>query len=845
MVSFVFTDIEGSTRLFRRIGDRYPMVLERHHEILRAVWSAYGGAEVKTEGDAFFVAFADATDAIEGCAAAQRALHAERWPADAVIRVRMGIHTGLAHPRGDDYIAFAVHQAARVVSAGHGGQILVSADTAHRANDLAEAGLRSLGHFRVRDFDDPVELFQVAGDGLDEEFPPLRVLPADRHNLVTRVTSLLGRDDDLAELAERVEGARVVSVVGPGGLGKTRLVVEYGLAHAAEFEHGIWFAGLSAVTEPSAIPQVIADAVGTPVARDTDTWTAVLDHLRDRVTVVILDNCEHLVDEVARRVDQLVRACPQVRVVATSRQPLGLIGEHVWRPSTLDPAAAVALFHDRSGLPRGETGEAVQVLCERLDGLPLAIELAAARADVLTPAAILAGLDAARSPLTSRDPNLEPRQRSLEHLIEWSYSLLTDDEQTAFRRLGVFSAGFNLDAAGATVADDGLDAVQVPELVWSLAAKSLISPDLGAGTTGYRMLATIRSFARRLLDQLDDPGRVSTRLAHHYLTTLGPQIDKVDQALVSDRRRELDNLRGVLAALPLDQGEAAEFLAFTIVEALADTPREALMSGLAYLDQLPHIEGIALRAWVGGLAIDTGDVDLAERLLGQASAAARDVDVPGWLDGTIEQNLGWVHLLGGHPHDAIRIAQQGLGTVATPRGRSRMHNLAGNAYGEMGDDRSSLTSHKQALAAARELHNDINVAMSLANLAEASRGLGDTRSAAVFLAEALDLDEILGDLSLVAFAVVVSARLAASTGDWAAVTRLQWAAEQTMADVGVQAWGTSRAYNDELLEAAEHHLGTTAYGAERSAGVALPIDQAITECRRVLDTLINEADAGS
>ena len=285
LVTFVFTDIEASTQLLRRIGDRYPPLLQRHQEILRAAWTAWGGCEVKTDGDSFFVAFSDPTAAIEGCAQAQRDLTSEPWPADAVIRVRMGIHTGLASPHGDDYIALAVHQAARVVDAGHGGQIVVSAETAEQVSDASRRTLATLGRYRVRDFDDPVELFQVAAPDLPAEFPPLRVLPADRHNLVGATTTIVGRDDDLGALADLVAASRLVSVVGPGGLGKTRLVTEYGIRCATEWDHGVWFVDLAPLSDPALVARTVADAVAAPEQAERDAQATVLEHLRDRRAV--------------------------------------------------------------------------------------------------------------------------------------------------------------------------------------------------------------------------------------------------------------------------------------------------------------------------------------------------------------------------------------------------------------------------------------------------------------------------------------------------------------------------------------------------------------------------------
>ncbi len=486
LVTFVFTDIEASTQLLRRVGDRYPALLERHREILRAAWTAWGGCEVKTDGDSFFVAFADPIAAIEACTQGQRGLTAEPWPPDGRILVRMGLHTGLASPHGDDYIALAVHQAARVVDAGHGGQIVVSTDTARLAHEAGMEPLTTLGRYRVRDFDEPVELFQVRRQDLRAEFPPLRVLPSDRHNLVRVPTTIVGRDEDLSTLAGLVATGRLVSVVGPGGLGKTRLVTEYGLRSAMAWEHGIWFVDLAPLGDAALVPHAVVDAIGAPTRDDADARDTALDFLRDRHAFVILDNCEHLTQGVARFVNDLLRDCQHVRVVTTSREPLGLRGERVWRLSPLAADdAAVRLFCDRAGLTTDldhSLRTTVTQLCRLLDGLPLAIELAAARCDVLAPAEILARLSRHPNLLRSDDPTVSSRQRSLELTISWSYEHLSADEQTAFRRLGVFAAGFGLEASMAAVAGDDIDPYDVPELVWSLVSKSLVAVEPAAAT---------------------------------------------------------------------------------------------------------------------------------------------------------------------------------------------------------------------------------------------------------------------------------------------------------------------------------------------------------------------------
>jgi hypothetical protein len=424
---------------------------------------------VNTEGDAFFVAFADPTQAVRACVQAQRELFAEPWPADAVIRVRMGLHTGFAAPHADDYIAFAVHQAARIVDAAHGGQIVASADTANECDGCEDVELVSLGRYRVRDFDDPVEVFEVRGPDLPSGFPPLRVLPADRHNLVAPLGALAGRSDELANLGNLLSAARLVSVIGPGGLGKTRLVVEYGLRHAGGWEHGAWFVDLAPLREPALIPQAVAEGVGVRPADGQTVWEAVLELLERRHALVMMDNCEHLTASIARYVEELLGACPSVKVIATSREPLGLRSERVWRlPALAADGPAIELFNDRAGLSGDLPPAAVAAigqLCRLLDGLPLAIELAAARCDVLTPEDILARLAHRHGLLRSRDPTVPTRQHSLASTIDWSYHLLGADEQAAFRRLGVFSAGFGLDSASAVVGDSCIDRGDVDDLV--------------------------------------------------------------------------------------------------------------------------------------------------------------------------------------------------------------------------------------------------------------------------------------------------------------------------------------------------------------------------------------------
>ncbi len=839
LVTFVFTDIEGSTRLFRRIGDRYPVLLDRHHEILRAAWQAFDGYEVKTEGDAFFVAFEEASSAIEACVLAQRNLALEPWPHDATIRVRIGVHVGLAYPRDGDYVAFAVHQAARVVSAGHGGQIVVSADCVSQAADLS-VGLRSLGRYRVRDFDGATELFQVVGSGLGEGFPPLRVLPADGHNLVTPVTSLVGREEDLVELARLIEGGRMVTVVGPGGLGKTRLVVEHGLERADGWEHGVWFVDLAKINDPAAIPQAVAEATAAPVAPDDDVWTAVLEHLRDRHALLVFDNCEHVTIAAATLVESLLRGCPKVQIVATSREPLGLRAERVWRPRPLDAGSSgVELFMARAGLDERDeqspTRLAVIELCERLDGLPLAIELAAARADVLGPAEIVARLDVQRGLLASRDPTLDTRQRSLDDLITWSYELLSVDERSTLRRLGVFAGSFDLEAASAAAAGGGVDRYDVPELLWSLLSKSLLATDVGGGSTRYRMLVTVRTFVRQHLGEEPDDVAAVTHLAEHYLASFGPQLDKLDATTVSDRSRELDNIRGLIHLIDSREVDTAQLLAcIVIADGRRSSRRAAVDEGRAYLEQLPAVtpSRAALLTLVAHAAIDAGAAATGAQLLGAAATLATTSGTPPWLDGRVESLRGILALVDADYASARAISLAGLERTTTARGRSYLLNVLAVASLELDDYDTAREANERNLDELSELGAGEACRIPLNNLAEIALRVGDRREAAARQLQALDLALTYGSMDVVAFSLIVAARL--SEDRPATAVRLQASADTQLEHIGYSLLPGDRQLSDDLLNAAASSLGVTAFTEARQAGAELSLQDAIAEGRRVL-----------
>ena len=579
-VTFVFTDVEDSTGLFVRLGDRFPPLLEEHRRLLRAAVSAHGGSEVDTRGDGFFLAFGDAAEAAAACVDAQRAMVAYPWPAEGQLRVRMGVHTGVAVPTPEgDYTAVAVHLAARLAAAGHGGQILMSSQTAALLGHLLPASsLVNRGAFLLPGFDEAGQIFQLVDPDLPSSFPPLLASPAVAHNLPDARTSFIGRDNDLKLVDELLRTGRLVSLVGPGGAGKTRLAIEAGWRSLDEFPDGVWLAELAVLRDPAQVPAAVAKAVGhhDPLAEIggpalvRDRLAAALGR---RHVLLVLDNCEHVAGAAADLAAGLLSACPGLAVLATSRQSLGVAGERLIEVGSLDmPAgdaaadvansAAGSLFVERAQAvhPRFEldpfTAAGVAEVCRRLDGLPLAIELAAAWARLLTAAQIAERLEETLS-LPAGGHGREERHQTMRAALVWSYDLLTDDEQMLFRRLAVFRSGFILEAAAVVapgVSDDILS------VLGGLVDKSLVTPvDGPGGQRRFRLLEPVRQFAAELLQASGEQDDAASRHRDHLLSRLTTRGNGAPGSAAFERLgAEVDNLRAAIEySLRASEPEAA------------------------------------------------------------------------------------------------------------------------------------------------------------------------------------------------------------------------------------------------------------------------------------------------
>ncbi len=666
-VTLLFTDIEGSTRLWQDFPDAMPAALARHHDILHRGIQEHNGQVFQIVGDAFHAAFASALAAIQAAREIQCALANETWGATGPIRVRMALHTDHAQVHEDKYAAgdygtgeyLFLARTARLLSVGHGGQILVSSVTAELVLPQLpqDVSLRDLGVHRVKDFSRE-HIFQLTTPELPSEFPPLNTLEFLPNNLPLQLSSFVGREKELREIQKLVQVARLLTLTGTGGAGKTRLSLQVAANVIDQFQHGVWFVELAPLSDPNLVTQVVATTLGLREPAGRTLIDLLKEHLRDKKLLLILDNCEHVIEACAQWADTLLRAASHLKILASSREALGVTGEITYPVpplsfpkiemqadiETLTQYESVRLFVERARAVQPSfavteaNAAALAQICQRLDGIPLALELAAARVRGLTVEQIAARLDDRFRLLTSTSRTVLPRQQTLRAAIDWSYSLLSDTERVLFQQLSVFAGGWSLEAAEQVAAGHRLQREDVLDVLMRLVDKSLVVVEQQASVARYRFLETIREYAQETL--LESGEEYVTRVQNRHLDYFLSFVQAVDQMLRGAEQksalvaldRELDNLRAALAWSSKSNNVEAELRLATglwrywRVRSYFSEGRNWLEDALAKSEQAaPSARAKALLG-AGSLANYQADYARAHQLLQKSLALHRALD---------------------------------------------------------------------------------------------------------------------------------------------------------------------------------------------------------------------------
>jgi predicted ATPase len=695
VLTFLFTDVEGSTRRWEADADAMRVALAAHDEVLCAAIEEHGGWLFKHTGDGVCAAFASPRSAIDAAVTAQRGLE---------LPVRMGLATGEAELRGADYFGAVLNRAARVMAAGHGGQILLAEST---AGLLSGVDLVDLGPRRLRDLPTPVEVFQVRAPGLQTDFPALRALDASPGNLRAATTSFIGRESEAGEVRAAVKAHRLITLTGVGGVGKTRLALEVAERLVDEFPDGVWLFELAAVADPAAVPDAVAAVLGITQQPGRSMTESVATTLEGRVRLLVLDNCEHVLDAAADLIEAILAASATTKIVATSREGLGIADERLWPVPSLDvgaglDSAAVALFVERAQhvSPRfrvggdGDAGAVVEI-CRRLDGIPLAIELAASRMAAMTASEVRDRLDQRFRLLVGSRRALE-RHHTLRHAVAWSYDLLDEPEKALLDRCSVFAGGFDLQSACAVAGSDDVDDFAVLDLLDALVRKSLLVADRSAGRTRLSMLETIRQFAEEQLVARGSATEARTAHARHFA---GCEADVL--ALWDSPR----------------QREAYDWFSVELAN-LRTAFRWAADRG-----NLDVAVTLATYAALLGLMVDNYEpLAWAEELI----EPARAVDHPRLATLYVLASMCW---LPGRIEEAVRYADAGQLVIASGRHEVPfgIEGGLGSAYSAIGQPERSVEWCRAQLARGRDTH-----AFSRAYLvlALAVAGCGDEARAA-------------------------------------------------------------------------------------------------------------------
>jgi predicted ATPase/class 3 adenylate cyclase len=886
-ITLLFTDIEGSTRLLQRLGERYPGVLQEHRRLLQGAFQAHGGLEVEVQGDSFFVVFRRAVDGIAAAVAGQRALADHPWFAGGVVQVRMGLHTGEPARAGEGYAGLDVHRAARLSAAGHGGQVLLSASTRVLIEGKLPPGvsLRDLGEHRLKDLSRPEHIYQLVMSGLPSDFPTLRTLEARPNNLSVQPTTLIGREQDVKTVLGIMlrQDVRLLTLTGPAGTGKTRLGLQVAAELLDHFQDGVFFVALAPISDPELVASSIAQTLGIHEAAGRPLLDKLKDHLRNRQLLLVLDSFEQTLTA-APLVADLIGACPRIKVLITSRAVLRLRGEKDFQVPPLalpDPGRplaaanvsqypAIELFIHRAldvkpdFVVTAENAPVLAEICRRLDGLPLAIELAAARARLLPPQTMLARLERRLTLLTGGPRDLPVRQQTLRAAIAWSHDLLNEREQAMFRQLAVFVGGCTLEAAEAVCLEpttehelpipadpsaSGLSsgvrrraADDVLDLLASLVDKSLLRQDEQEGEPRFSMLETVREYAVERLEASTVAELLRRRHAAHFLAL----AEQANPGLTGPRQRmwlewferEHDNLRAALD-WTLERGEAELGLRLAGTLGRFWEVRGHLSEGQRRLERaLSQCVGVASSARsgalqaAGNLAYIRGDYERAAALHQENLSLRRELEDHAGIAASLH-HLSRVRFYQGDSAVAETMCKESLALrqeLGDRHGIAMSLNTLGVIARNRGDHAAARALFEESLLLFRESGDKWGIGLLLNNLARVTRDLGDWAGTAALCTESLALFQEVGDRHGIAWVLSNLAIVAGSGGGWERASRLFGAAEALRASVGTSSLSLSpaeRSAHEAAVASARARLGEDTFAALEAAGRAMSLEQAV------------------
>ncbi|MEP6607168.1 MAG: tetratricopeptide repeat protein [Burkholderiaceae bacterium] len=873
-VTFVFTDIEGSTRLWEHDPERMLPVMAHHDTVSRAAVERHRGTVVKMTGDGVHAAFDSPIDAVLASIEIQQRLSSSESEHGMALPLRCGLHTGIDERRDGDFYGRAVNRAARIMCAAHGGQILLSRAVAEQigATPPPDVSLRDLGSVRLRDLSSPEHIYQLLHPQLRADFPALRSLEGTPNNLTQQLNSFIGRERELTEVRQLLMSNRLVTLLGMGGIGKSRLSLQLAADVLDDFPDGVWFVELAALTDPDAVPQAVASVLGVKEEAGRPVVEALIKYVRDLQLLIILDNCEQVVHGCADLAKRLLQAGSRIKILTSSRDYLQVAGETAYHVPTLSvPDAqqsidiesmirheAVRLFVDRASAARQgfslnkKNAASVVDICRRLDGIPLAIELAAARIRALSPEAIAARLHDRFRLLVTGDQTVLPRQRTLRALIDWSYDLLTEAERTLFQRLSVFAGGWTLEAAEAVCADAELLKADVLDLLTCLVEKSLVVTDVGGDR--YRMLDTVRHYAQEKLDAANDAAAVRNRHLQFFLALAeqaraefgSPTHESALARLDVDRENLLSAHRWIDSAKSASEDGlrlASALKSYWINRGLLEQGYRVTAEALGRIDSqrrdFARCRGLFD---AGQLCCFMGRHAQAQQYLKESLTIAREIGDQARIVSVL-QPLGMAAVGLGDLDNARAYGEEAV-SLARGLGKRRELAVALISLAQLHRMEGQLTNaeplYESALSLFRELGDQEATAIGLLNLAMVSIDQANGEHARPMLSEALAIAVRMGSRQVGVSALEVTAALCAFCRDCETAAKLFGAAEAQAEQAGLRRDAVDDAFLARLMLRAKTELCPPRFEATARIGRSMPYEEALALAHARLQ---NESEA--